>query len=83
MPMSIEKENTTLQAPPGNRKENSKSIKVKEKKLSLLETVLSLVEMEKVYLQINLRPLFAIFLVQRQMIWSITQFHLQRKTLKN
>ena len=30
--------------------------------------------MEKVYLQIHLRPLFAIFLVQRQMIRSITQF---------
>ena len=40
--ISIEKENTTLQAPSGNKKENSKSIKVK-KKLSLLETVLSVV----------------------------------------
>ena len=30
IPISIEKENTTLQVPPGNRKENSKSIKVKK-----------------------------------------------------
>ena len=38
--------------------------------------------MEQVYLQINLRPLFAISLVQRQMIWSIIQFPLQKKTPK-
>ena len=82
IPISIEKENTTLQAPPGNGKESSKSIKVKEKVILVGDSIVSGVNGKGLSTE-NLRPLFAIFLVQRQMIWSITQFHLQRKTLKN
>ena len=41
IPISIEKENTTLQAPPGNGKENSKSIKVKEKVILVGDSIVS------------------------------------------
>ena len=41
IPISIEKENTTLQAPPGNGKENSKSMKVKEKVVLVGDSIIS------------------------------------------
>ena len=41
IPISIEKENTTLQAPPGNGKDNSKSIKEKEKVILVGDSIVS------------------------------------------
>ena len=41
IPISIEKENTTLQVPPGNGKENSKSTKVKGKVILVGDSILS------------------------------------------
>ena len=73
-------ESTTLQAPPGNGKENSKSIKVKEKAILVGDSIVS---------GVNGKGLFTdkfttvVRDIQRQMIWSIIQFHLQRETLKN
>ena len=77
VPIAIGKENTAFQAPPGSGKENSKSIKVKEKVIHVGDSIVNGVNLE-----INLRTLFAISLARRQMILSITQFLLQRKTLK-
>ena len=41
IPITIGKENIALQAPPGNKKENSKSIKVKEKVILAGDSIVS------------------------------------------
>ena len=41
VPITIEKENTALQTPPGNGKENSKSIKIKEKVILVGDSIVS------------------------------------------
>ena len=74
-----------MQAPPGKVKENSKSIKVKEKVILVGDSIVSGVNgkglsTDKFTTVVCDIP--ATIFLQHQMIWSITQFHLQRKKPK-